>query len=646
MAGSPSRPAQLADPAVAYTLLEKLGTGSFGTVWKASHNESKQIVAIKMIDLESSDDDISEIQAEIAHLSSCWSDHVTKYYGSFVRGARLWIVMEYLAGGSCLDLLRPGVFNEAQIAIVCRELLLGLEYLHSEGKIHRDIKAANVLLSATGAVKLADFGVAAQLSSHKSQRHTFVGTPFWMAPEVIRQAGYDARADIWSLGITAIEMAKGEPPLSEYHPMRVLFLIPKARAPRLEEGEGYSADFTDFIERCLQKDPKDRATARDLLQHRFIRSAKRTSDLVPLIERYQSHRARSPGKPSTPSKTLNKLAAGLGGLTLNDNGTMKSEWNFDETIRGTIKGVAVHLDMDDMDDTDEDGEWDLPEDENWGTVRERDNLLRATTLNGSDLSLPGLERSSPNPTPSMGSSPQTPHLETVNLKSSSGSNTSGKSTWKERQDQSRGTIVKEGDLGDGFSTVRPMKKVDTIRQAKASTDFIGTGSVRRKEGVPALESPIKPKVALSPKGRAGQALVEEVVLGVLDSTATEDHDAATVEGLNLIRKGFADLGATNPDMAYKLVMDILGGIRQNDVVHSHIRNMSMANVIPRSKPSMAAVDPTTTPSSANTSSSDEERERLQRAKSGDDLVRERSPIADLLYLRWLDGLRLKWPGSA
>ncbi|KAH9829279.1 serine/threonine-protein kinase 24 [Teratosphaeria destructans] len=279
-----------ADPETLYTKQACIGGGSFGKVYKGVDKRTGQSVAIKIIDVENADDEVDDIIQEISILAGLSSPYVTKYYGSYLKGSDLWIIMEFCSGGSCGDMLKPGNIPEDYICIIVRELLMGLEYLHNDGKLHRDIKAANILLGANGQVKLADFGVSGQLTATMTKKNTFVGTPFWMAPEVIKQSGYDHKADIWSLGITALELALGEPPYSDIHPMKVLFLIPKNPAPILEGN--FSKEFKDFVFRCLRKEPRERPSARDLLKHPWVRRAKRTAYLTELIERHEQWQAR------------------------------------------------------------------------------------------------------------------------------------------------------------------------------------------------------------------------------------------------------------------------------------------------------------------------------------------------------------------
>ena len=198
-----------------FEIKERIGKGSFGQViklnkvFRAVDKLTKRVVAIKIIDLEDCADDLADIREEIRTLASLKSPWVIEYYSSFVKKHSLWIVMEYCQQGSCLDRMkRFGVFSETLVSTIMHDSLAGLEYLHSHGRIHRDIKAANLLITKDGSVKLADFGVSGQITATISRKNTFVGTPYWMAPEVILRSFYNTKADVWSLGITAYELAK------------------------------------------------------------------------------------------------------------------------------------------------------------------------------------------------------------------------------------------------------------------------------------------------------------------------------------------------------------------------------------------------------------------------------------------------------
>ncbi|CAG8435293.1 5540_t:CDS:10 [Diversispora eburnea] len=272
------------DPTTLYSKIKKVGQGASGSVYVAKSLNTNAKVAIKQMDL-SHQPRKELIVNEILVMKESQHPNIVNYLDSFlVKSNELWVVMEYMEGGALTDVIDNNTLEEDQIAAICHETCKGLQHLHGQNIIHRDIKSDNVLLDAYGHVKITDFGFCAKLTDQKNKRATMVGTPYWMAPEVVKQKEYGAKVDIWSLGIMAIEMIENEPPYLDEEPLKALYLIATNGTPTLKKPEKLSKDLKSFLAVCLCVDVKSRATALELLEHEFLKQACPLSDLAPLLK--------------------------------------------------------------------------------------------------------------------------------------------------------------------------------------------------------------------------------------------------------------------------------------------------------------------------------------------------------------------------
>jgi len=299
-----------------YEIGAQIGNGSSAVVYVGKFKPSQKTVCLKVIDLDMFErNQIDGLRKEIQIMSLCKHPNILTVYGSFVHESKLYIVTPLLSAGSCLNIMKyayPDGFEEVVIATILKQALLGLEYLHKNGLIHRDVKAGNLLMSEEGLVQLADFGVSSSLmetGERKGLRKTFVGTPCWMAPEVMEQSGYDYKADIWSFGITALEMATGRAPFAKYPPIKVLMLTIENEPPTLDRDQcrhKYSRTFKEMIDLCLNKDPSKRPSAEKLLQHPFFKQAKKKSYLADTILQNVPSIQMRPIKVVKPQKVENE----------------------------------------------------------------------------------------------------------------------------------------------------------------------------------------------------------------------------------------------------------------------------------------------------------------------------------------------------
>jgi len=271
------------DPSSLYSKIKKIGQGASGSVYVARSLTNNVKVAIKQMDL-SNQPRKELIVNEILVMKESQHPNIVNYLDSFlIHGTELWVIMEYMEGGALTDIIDNNTISERQISTICLETCKGLQHLHSQNIIHRDIKSDNVLLDIQGQVKITDFGFCAKLSDSHSKRATMVGTPYWMAPEVVKQKEYGAKVDVWSLGIMAIEMIENEPPYLDEEPLKALYLIATNGTPTLKKPEALSPELKSFLAECLCVDVHSRATSTELLKHEFLAKAGSIPELIPLL---------------------------------------------------------------------------------------------------------------------------------------------------------------------------------------------------------------------------------------------------------------------------------------------------------------------------------------------------------------------------